>query len=239
MDPEKLVLRKVGEAISRYQMIRPGDRVAVGLSGGKDSVTLLEALVRLQRKAPIEFSVCAFTIEQGKFLAPIKAFTPYLAERGIPWTCVEDNASLRLLDEQPDHGCDLCSRFRRRAVYEGQRMGPDHQSRLHHVGLRRAQPLRLRHVQTRGGGLHQIARRRPRPVRHHRQLSAAQRHLDRHVAAVHGRSGLPRLLGGKAPVGYIGEPEDVAAPALFLASEESRFINGMGFRICGGAMARF
>ncbi len=44
---------------------------------------------------------------------------------------------------------------------------------------------------------------------------------------------------GKAPAGYIGEPEDVAAPALFLASPEARFVNGMGFRICGGAMARF
>ena len=44
---------------------------------------------------------------------------------------------------------------------------------------------------------------------------------------------------GKAPVGYIGEPDDVAAPALFLASNESRFVNGMGWRICGGAMARF
>jgi len=44
---------------------------------------------------------------------------------------------------------------------------------------------------------------------------------------------------GKAPVGYIGEPEDVAAPAMFLASDESRFVNGMGWRICGGAMARF
>lgn len=44
---------------------------------------------------------------------------------------------------------------------------------------------------------------------------------------------------GKAPAGYIGEPEDVAHPALFLASDEARFVNGMGWRICGGAMARF
>ena len=43
----------------------------------------------------------------------------------------------------------------------------------------------------------------------------------------------------KAPVGYIGEPDDVAGPALFLASEAARFVSGMGFRICGGAMARF
>lgn len=43
----------------------------------------------------------------------------------------------------------------------------------------------------------------------------------------------------KAPAGYIGEPEDVAGPALFLALDEARFVNGMGFRVCGGAMARF
>lgn len=99
-------------------MIRAGDRVAVGLSGGKDSVTLLEALVQLQKRAPIQFSVSAFTVEQGKFLAPIHPFRDYLAERGIDWTYVLDNPSFRLLEEQPDHGCDLCSRFRRRAVYE-------------------------------------------------------------------------------------------------------------------------
>jgi tRNA 2-thiocytidine biosynthesis protein TtcA len=115
---EKSVLRKVGDAVGRYRMIREGDRVAVGLSGGKDSVTLLEALVRLQKRAPIHFSVCAFTVEQGKFLAPIHPFRDYLAQRGIDWTYVEDSPSLRLLKEQPDHGCDLCSRFRRRAVYD-------------------------------------------------------------------------------------------------------------------------
>ena len=118
MELEKAVLRKVGEAIGRFRMIRDGDRVAVGLSGGKDSVTLLEALVLLQKRAPIQFSVCAFTVEQGKFLAPIHPFREYLANRGIDWTYVVDNPSFRLLEEQPGHGCDLCSRFRRRAVYE-------------------------------------------------------------------------------------------------------------------------
>jgi tRNA 2-thiocytidine biosynthesis protein TtcA len=118
MDLEKAVLHKVGEAISRFKMIREGDRVAVGLSGGKDSVTLLEALVRLQRRAPIEFTVCAFTVEQGKFLSPIAPFGEYLHKRGIDWTYKVDNSSLRLIEEQPDHGCDMCSRFRRRAVYD-------------------------------------------------------------------------------------------------------------------------
>ena len=99
-------------------MIRDGDRVAVALSGGKDSATMLEALLLLQKRAPIDFSVCAFTVEQGKFLRPIEPLGEYLKQRGIPWTYFRDEPSLRLLEDQPDHGCDLCSRYRRRAVYE-------------------------------------------------------------------------------------------------------------------------
>ena len=118
MDLEKTLLRKVGEAVHRFNMIRDGDRVAVALSGGKDSATLLEALLLLQKRAPIDFSVCAFTVEQGKFLRPIEPLGEYLKKRGIAWTYYRDTPSLRLLEDQPDHGCDLCSRYRRRAVYE-------------------------------------------------------------------------------------------------------------------------
>jgi tRNA 2-thiocytidine biosynthesis protein TtcA len=118
LDLEKSLLRKIGDAVTRFRMIRDGDRVAVALSGGKDSLTLLEALVRLRDRAPIEFGVCAFTVEQGKFLRPIEPIGEYLKERGIDWTYHRDNPSIRLIDEQPDHGCDLCSRFRRRAVYQ-------------------------------------------------------------------------------------------------------------------------
>jgi tRNA 2-thiocytidine biosynthesis protein TtcA len=118
VDLEKTLLRKVGEAIGRFRMIRDGDRVAVGVSGGKDSLTLLEALILLQKRAPIQFTVRAFTIEQGKFLSPIEPVGRYLRERGIDWTYVEDAPSVKLLTDQPDHGCDLCSRFRRRAVYQ-------------------------------------------------------------------------------------------------------------------------
>jgi tRNA 2-thiocytidine biosynthesis protein TtcA len=114
---EKTILRKVGEAIGRFRMIGAGDRIAVGVSGGKDSLTLLQALLLLQRRAPIDFSVCAFTIEQGKFLSPIGPVGEYLVSRGVDWTYVEDAPSLKLLTEQPGHGCDVCSRFRRRAVY--------------------------------------------------------------------------------------------------------------------------
>lgn len=118
MDLEKTLLRKTGEAIHRFKMIREGDRVAVALSGGKDSATLLEALLLLQQRAPIDFTVCAFTVEQGKFLRPIEPLAEYLKQRGVAWSYYRDKPSLRLLEEQPGHGCDLCSRYRRRAVYE-------------------------------------------------------------------------------------------------------------------------
>jgi tRNA 2-thiocytidine biosynthesis protein TtcA len=118
LELEKLLLRKVGDAVGRFRMIRDGDRVAVALSGGKDSLTLLEALLILQKRAPIEFTVCAFTVEQGKFLRPIEPLGEYLKGRGIAWTYYHDRPSFRLLEEQPDHGCDLCSRYRRRAVYQ-------------------------------------------------------------------------------------------------------------------------
>jgi len=118
VDLEKILLRKVGEAIGRFKMIRDGDRVAVALSGGKDSLTLLHALLLLRDRAPVDFKVSAFTIEQGKVLRPIEPLAAYLKERGIEWTYFRDKPSLSLLEDQPEHGCDLCSRYRRRAVYE-------------------------------------------------------------------------------------------------------------------------
>jgi tRNA 2-thiocytidine biosynthesis protein TtcA len=118
LELQKVISRKVGDAVTRYKMIREGDRVAVGFSGGKDSFTLLESLILLRDRAPIDFTVCAFTIEQGKFLAPIEPFGEFLRSRGVAWTYRVDEPSIRLLSEQPGHGCDLCSRFRRRAVYE-------------------------------------------------------------------------------------------------------------------------
>lgn len=118
MELERTLLRKVGEAIGRFKMIRDGDRVAVALSGGKDSFSLLEALLLLEKRAPIDFSVCAFTVEQGKFLRPLDPLGEYLKAKGVDWTLFRDAPSLALVRDRPDHGCDLCSRYRRRAVYE-------------------------------------------------------------------------------------------------------------------------
>ena len=118
MNARKTLLRKTGKAIADFDMIREGDRIAVGVSGGKDSLALVDALHQLRRRSPVSFSLSAFTIEQGKFVRPVGPLGDLLSERGIEWTYYVDEPSLRLIDEQPTHGCDTCSRFRRRAVYD-------------------------------------------------------------------------------------------------------------------------
>jgi tRNA 2-thiocytidine biosynthesis protein TtcA len=104
LDLEKTLLRKVGDAVTRFKMIREGDRVAVALSGGKDSLTMLEALMLLRDRAPIGFTVCAFTVEQGKFLRPIGPLGEYLKARGVDWTYHTDNPSLRCSKSSPITG---------------------------------------------------------------------------------------------------------------------------------------
>lgn len=118
MDIRKTLLRKTGKAIADFDMIRDGDRIAVGVSGGKDSLALLDALLLLRRRSPVRFSLRAFTIEQGKFVRPVEPVGDFLSERGVEWTYYVDEPSLKLLEDQPGHGCDTCSRFRRRAVYD-------------------------------------------------------------------------------------------------------------------------
>lgn len=115
---QKQLIRKVGRAVHEFDMIRAGDSIAVGVSGGKDSLALLGALQALQKRAPISFELQAFTIEQGKFVRPIEPLGEYMDQIGMRWTYYRDQASFDLIDEQPGHGCDACSRYRRRAVYE-------------------------------------------------------------------------------------------------------------------------
>jgi tRNA 2-thiocytidine biosynthesis protein TtcA len=111
------VLDLVGRAMGRFSMLRPGDRVAVGVSGGKDSLCLLDALVAYRTRAPFAYDLVAVTVEQGKFTSAIRALEPQIRRLGVDWVVRDEPATLQLVRDGIVHGCDVCSRHRRRALY--------------------------------------------------------------------------------------------------------------------------
>ena len=111
------VLSRVRQAVDDYHMIEEGDRIAVGISGGKDSLTLLLALYELSKFYPKHFTLIAVTVDLGFLNLNLDEIRTLCADRNIPYTIVDTSiAQIVFEDRKEDNPCSLCAKMRKGAL---------------------------------------------------------------------------------------------------------------------------
>lgn len=116
--PPKSLLRLTGKAIADYSMIKANDRILLGLSGGKDSLSLLHILLHFKRHAPISFDIGAVTVDPQSDAYDPSPLIPYLKKLEVPYF-FQSEPILTLADKHMDNNsfCAFCSRMKRGIMY--------------------------------------------------------------------------------------------------------------------------